>query len=66
MIVAAPSLENEVTSTMPSTVLSSSSAGFANNLSASSGEMPSWMIVVTTIGICTSGYISIGIAKYEA
>ena len=39
------------------------SAGFANNLSASSGEMPSWMIVVTTIGICTSGYISIGIAK---
>ena len=63
MIVAAPSLENEVTSTIPSMVFSSSSAGFDNKRSESSGEIPSWITVVTTIGTCTSGYISIGIAK---
>ena len=63
MIVAAPSLENEVTSTIPSIVFNSNSAGLDRRRSESSGEIPSWIIVVTTIGTWTSGYISIGIEK---
>lgn len=48
-------------SLMPSIERSSFSIGRINRRSASSGEMPSWVMVTVMIGIGTSGSASLGI-----
>ena len=50
---------------MPSTFFNSISVGLASKRSASSGEMPGWIMVVMMTGTVTSGLNSTGMARKD-
>ena len=61
----APSRAVALTSSRPSSILSSFSIGRINNLAPSSGEIPSCLTMIMTTGNVTLGFSSTGIERRE-